>query len=176
MIVAFLTPGQWLLIAGGIVLVILLLVPATRPYVRAIVSSIRALLLCIVLLFLLALGALLVYLDLEYAFTGQEAEATVTRTEPARNGVHVEYRFVDADGNPRTGNDTAAQGWTAPPDGTVTVQYLPGADGHSRLSRMRSQSTWIPYVMFFGSGLALLLLIAFTVRRVMKTVQPASER
>jgi hypothetical protein len=139
---------------------------------RAIVGGIRTLIACLSFALFLVLSSVAIYFDVEYRWLGREAEATVTKAVMAGDGVRVEYRFTDADGTPRTGTDSAKAGWDVPPGETIAIQYLPGPEGSSRLSEPRSSGQWIPYVVFVGSGLLLLLTIGLAVRRVMMAAAP----
>jgi hypothetical protein len=103
------------------------------------------------------LDSFVIYADVEYLLFGNETGAIVTKTKQVRNRVQVEYRFTDADGIVRTGKDTTAVGWVVPQGGAITIQYLPGQGGHTRLSRLIVH--WLPYAFFIGSGLLLLLTL-----------------
>jgi hypothetical protein len=82
------------------------------------------------------------YRELKYAVWGATAEATVTRaaetTEMGRRGrrrpmLVVEYTFSDGSTGQRSERDRVPIDWPVP-EGTVTVQYLPGVAGASRLA------------------------------------------
>ena len=78
------------------------------------------------------------YGELKFAGWGKTAEAKVTRTHQTRNFskrllLRVEYQFTEADGTGRSERDDVAIDWPAPGTGNVTVQYLPGVAGSSRL-------------------------------------------
>jgi hypothetical protein len=162
----------YLTVACGIVVGVLMWAPSTRPYMMAIVGGIRTLVACLAFTLLLVISSVAIYFDVEYRWLGREAEATVTKAELDSKSVRVEYRFTDADGTPRTGKALASAGWDVPPGGTITIQYLPGPEGSSRLSEPRSSAQWMPYAVFVGSGLLLLLTIGLAVRRVMMAAAP----
>lgn len=169
MLFAFLTLGQWLILLAVLAVVGLVALPGTRPYARALVGSIRTALSCLVLCALLAVSSVAIYVDLEYVIYGVEAEATITKVDSGGKGRRVEYRFTEADGTARVERDAIDAGWTAPPNGTVTIQYIPGQPGHSRLSRYIGH--WFPYALFVGSACLLIVVVALTARRVMKAAR-----
>lgn len=103
-------------------------------------------------LLLAAIAAFLIsgwfsYNELKYALRGRSVDAAVLRMyeylPPARHGrpglrLGIVYQFTDAAGRTREGRD-----WVPVPSDLqgrelVRVQYLPGADGGSRLAANRS--------------------------------------
>jgi hypothetical protein len=93
------------------------------------------------------------YSELMYFLREKQTQATITKAyEVTRRGrfglgsgtaLTVEYTFVEPDGTRRDDRDTVSPDWELPSDGTVPVQYTPGAEGRSRLSG---------HVNWFGIG------------------------
>jgi hypothetical protein len=166
MLLAFLTAGQWVILLVLAMVIGLLALPPTRRYVGPIVRSVRTAMACVMLLITMAVSSIAIYGDLEYYLSGAEAEATITKIDSGRKARHVEYQFTEADGTPRTGRDTVDARWVAPANGTITIQYIPGEAGHSRVSRYFVH--WMAYAVFLGSACLLLLIIASSVWKVMR--------
>jgi hypothetical protein len=150
MLFAFWHPGTWLILAFGGAVIVLLLLPATRPYVQATVRSVKTLVSCILGAAILIFTGIAIAGDLEYLLVGREAEATVTKVDRRAKDTRIEYRFTDADGILRTGVETTANGWIEPQDGKVTIQYLPGHEDRSRVSRYIVH--WFPYLVVLRLG------------------------
>jgi hypothetical protein len=84
------------------------------------------------------------YHELVFFLRGQHAKGAVTKTYETilrgRYGIErgraltVEYTYTDADGHLRSDSDTVPLDWSLPTDGSVTIQYLPGAEGQTRLA------------------------------------------
>jgi hypothetical protein len=93
---------------------------------------------------LFLVSCFLSYAELVYLLRGKQVQATVTSAyeTPIRGrfgtvrGMQrtVEYAFTEADGTRRTDSDTVSLDWDLPNNGTVPVQYTPGAEGRSRLA------------------------------------------
>ena len=93
--------------------------------------------------------------ELKYAVWGATAEATIVRTfettEAGRRGTRrhiriVEYNFANEDGARRRERDDVSLDWTVPDD-KVTVQYLPGVEGSSRI---KGNSNMLAVWIFLG--------------------------
>jgi hypothetical protein len=121
--------------------------------------------------------------ELTYFVRGRQANGTVTRSYETvlrgRSGFKrgtvrtVEYTFKEPDGSRRSGSDTVPLDWPLSADGTVGVQYMPGADGQSRLAG---------HINIGGVALfvGMCSLVAFFLYRVLReaseATRPASSR
>jgi hypothetical protein len=84
------------------------------------------------------------YHELVFFLRGQQAKGAVTKAyETILRGrfgsergraLTVEYTYTDADGHMRSDSDTVPLDWSLSPDGSVAIQYLPGAEVQSRLA------------------------------------------
>jgi hypothetical protein len=80
--------------------------------------------------------------ELTYFVRGRQANGTVTKSyETVLRGRYgfergrvrtVEYTFNEPDGTRRSGSDSVPLDW--PVTTTMAIQYMPGADGQSRLA------------------------------------------
>jgi hypothetical protein len=140
--IAWLTRAQIFVFVGLLVVLGLLAFPPTRKLTQASLRNTRSLIASLMLCVLLVISGIAIYGDLQYWLDGEEATATITKVEPRGKSRRVDYRFVDADG-------------VTPTDGRVVIQYLPGDEPRSRLSRAIVH--WLPYTLF-GVSLGLLVL------------------
>lgn len=107
---------------------------------------------------LFILSCFICYSELKYLIRGKQIQAKVTDAyEVTRRGrfglsrgtvLTVEYAFTEPDGTRRTDSDTVSTDWKLGSDGTVSVQFTPGADGRSRLS---GHVNWFGIVIFVVS-------------------------
>ena len=169
MVLAFLLWCDWLILVPIVVILALLAFPGTRRYVKAMLSSVRIVLMVFLFGAFLVASSVAIYGDVHYFVNGRETEAVITKVVREGKNRHVEYEFTEADGTPRTGSDAIDTNWVAPANGKLSVQYLPGEEGASRLQRLITH--WLPYVLFVISACLLPLIIAMGVRGVMKATQ-----
>jgi hypothetical protein len=117
-------------------------------------------------LFLVA--CFLCYGEVVYLLWGKEVRADVTSSYEAtvrsrRGRVRpvertVEYAFTEPDGTLRKDSDTIDINRILPADGTVRVQYTPGAGGRSRLA---GHVNWLAFGFLVVSSV---LLVVFACR------------
>lgn len=97
------------------------------------------------------------YRELRFAVWGRTAEAQVTKTfetremrsrTRSRRKLAVEYTFTDQGGTQHNERDDVPISWQPLPANVVTVQYIPGVKGASRL---RGNSHMFLVWLFCGS-------------------------
>jgi hypothetical protein len=109
-----------------------------------------------------------VYSDIVYFLRSHDTRATVTKVEQRGKNVRIDYQFTEPSGTARSGHDTVVwysppKDWVAHPTGTVTIQYIPGAD-ESRLSP--SVAHWLDYAIIPLLGIFLVLIFWRATRQV----------
>ena len=126
--------------------------------------------------FLFLFSAYFAYGELEFLLVGKTAEARVTWTSyqtfggnPNHNEFTVEYDFTEADGTRRIESDNVSRDWTFATTGSnITIQYLPGVKGSSRLLG-HSERTMV--YLFFGFLTALVVAVVLLWRHANQAMQ-----
>jgi hypothetical protein len=106
--------------------------------------------------------------ELRYAIWGQTAEAQVRNlshfVQPGRGGsekLSIEYSFTDSsDTESRSERDELPSGWKLPKGEKITIQYLPGDRGSSRLKGHRNLVPIIGFLVCLSVTLFFLLRVA----------------
>jgi hypothetical protein len=136
-------------------------------------------LLCVGFVVTLLVSGCFSIVEARYWVCGRTATATVTRVQPPKptddsDGVfEIRYSFVDSSSNaPREEADSVAASWGPPPH-EVSVRYLPGRAGSSRIAGNESLlAVWI----FAIAALCTLALLGYAYVQAKRALAPHRPR
>ena len=114
---------------------------------------------------ILLFSAYTTYVEIRYMVSGRTASAAITSVEEMRGAgrntqsfVRVKYTFADTDESDRNEFDDMASDWVAPAASSVSVQFLSGKPGWSRIAGHGRLWMTVPFL------LCLTVVTAFLVR------------
>ena len=96
--------------------------------------------------------------EFRYLTSGRTAEATFGRVYDTTRGRYsekvriAEFEFTDQEGLSRKHEEEVTEGWQPPADVKLTVEYLPGKLGATRLAGGHAYLALIVVAVTFGAG------------------------